>query len=155
MKKIIYLNLIVLLFACKANPETKVANKAESAIKGDWHITSVKYPGSDMIKVKAFDIANTNCFEGSNWTFVPNNNTGTMALSNSACDAYQSKITFYINKEGNFIMKLIDEDLKAKKVTEGFVLKFTQVSETTFTLTDQINVGGKLTDVVYHFEKNN
>lgn len=155
MKKTLLLfSLIIFLFSCKTNQVTKLDNKTESNLKGNWKITSVKYPGSDMIKVKSFSIANASCFVGSNWSFVSNNNTGTMALTDTKCTSYESKITWYINKEENLIMKFLDTGAKAKKVTEGFILKVTIQSETTFTLTDKINVGGKLTDIIYQFEKN-
>lgn len=153
MKKLLLFNLIILLFACKTNPVTKVDNKTESSLKGNWKIATVKYPGSDIIKVKSFGIANADCFVGSSWTFVSNNNTGKMALTDTKCPSYKSKITWYINKEGNVIMKFLDTGEKAKKVTEGFVLKVSIQSETSFTLTDKIDVGGKSTDIIYQFEK--
>jgi hypothetical protein len=51
-------------------------------------------------------------------------------------------------------MKILDE-AKAKKVKSGYVLSVANVTETSFQLVDKINVGGKLTDVVYQFEKLN
>ena len=46
------------------------------AIKGNWTITSVTYPGSDYIKVNSFQLADSKCFEGSSWKFVSVNNSG-------------------------------------------------------------------------------
>lgn len=55
MKKIIFLSLLSLfIFSCKSSTSataTKLDNKTEVGLKGDWKISSVIYPGSDVIKV--------------------------------------------------------------------------------------------------------
>lgn len=157
MKKIILLIAFsVFVVGCKPKQQvtsTKVDNKSERVIKGDWTITSVTYPGSEVIKVKSFELADSKCFVGSTWRFVSNNNTGSMALSAAGCDSYSTDITWYINKEGRFVMKFLDEGLKAKKVTQGYILTVANQTETTFQLLDGINVGGKMVNVVYQFEK--
>jgi hypothetical protein len=78
-----------------------------------------------------------------------------MALTQSGCPAFSSSITWYINEEGKFVMKILDEGLKSKNVKTGFVLGFVSQSETSFQLIDKIDVGGKATDVVYQFQKVN
>ena len=156
MKKIILLLAFsVLIFACKSKSatNTKVDNKSEVALKGNWIISSVTYPSSDVIKVTSFDIADSRCFVGSTWKFVSNNNKGNMALTKSGCTNFSSAITWFINKEGNFVMKILDES-KAKKVKEGYVLKVANQKENSFQLIDKINVAGTITDVVYQFERN-
>jgi hypothetical protein len=40
-----------------------------------------------------------------------------MILNASNCPSFESKITWFINKEGNFVLKILDEN-KARKVTE-------------------------------------
>lgn len=157
MKKLI-LTLVfsVLFLSCKSKSVTnnQVDNKTERVIKGNWQITAVNYPGSDAIKVTSFDLADSKCFVGSNWKFVSNNNKGNFALNSPSCTAYSTPITWFINKEGQFVMKILDE-AKAKTVKSGYVLNVANVTETSFQLVDKINVGGKLTDVVYQFEKLN
>jgi Lipocalin-like domain len=153
MKKIILLMMLVTLFGCKSKSvtNTKLDNKTESAIKGSWTIKSVTFPGSDYIKVSSFDIDDSKCFVGSNWSFVANNNTGNMELTN--CSKFSSPITWYINKEGNFVMKVLN-GAKAKKVVDGFILKVANQSGSSFQLIDNANVGGKMVEVVYQFVKN-
>jgi hypothetical protein len=46
-------------------------------MKGNWVISSVSYPGSEYIKVNSFQIADSQCFEGSTWKLVSNNNKET------------------------------------------------------------------------------
>jgi len=154
MKKTLFLGMLFLVsVACKTNTSTQLDNKTEAGMKGTWTISSVSYPGSDYIKVKSFEIADSQCFVGSTWNFVSNNNKGDVTLSKSGCTNFSSPITWYVNTEGNFVMKVLNADEKAKKVLTGYVLKLANQTENSFQLVDRINVGGTLTDVVYQFIK--
>lgn len=146
-------SVILLIFSCKTNTATKVDNATERAIKGNWEITSVNYPGSNVIKVNSFNIADAQCMVGSQWKLVSNNNTGTMNVQKSGCPSFESPITWFINKDGNFVFKILDSGEKAKRVTEGYILTVANVSENNFDLIDKINVGGKMTEVVYSFRR--
>jgi hypothetical protein len=156
MKKIILLSVFsVLILSCKSNSATatKLDKKSEVAIKGNWTISSVDYPGSEVIKVTSFDLADSKCFVGSTWKFISNNNKGNFSLNNSKCMAYNTPITWFINSEGEFVLKILDES-KAKKVKEGYVLRVANQTDNSFQLIDKINVAGKMTDVVYQFNRN-
>lgn len=156
MKKILMITLFsVFVMGCKTNTATQLDFKTEVALKGNWVITSVSYPGSEYIKVTSFDIADSQCFVGSTWKFVSNNNKGEMALTKANCPAFSSPITWFVNKEGNFVMKVLNAGEKAKKVKEGYVLKLVSQSENSFQLVDRISVGGSMADVVYQFQKTN
>ena len=156
MKKIMMISLMSLvIFACKTNSatNTKLDKTSEVAIKGNWTITSVNYPGSEVIKVNSFDLADSKCFIGSTWKFVSNNNKGQLTLNSAKCTAYTTPITWFINKEGQFVMKILDE-AKAKTVKSGYVLTIANQTGSSFQLIDRINVAGVTKDVVYQFEKN-
>jgi hypothetical protein len=157
MKKSLLLLLITIsLMGCKSKSvtNTNVDNKTERIIKGDWTVTNVSFPGSDYIKVTSFDLVDSKCLVGSTWKFVSNNNKGTMTLNDASCISFSSPITWYINQEGNFVMKIIN-DYKAKKVSQGYILRVANVTETSFELVDKINVGGSMKEVTYQFQKNN
>jgi hypothetical protein len=92
MRKFILLGTFVfLLFACKSSAPavaptapvaaTKLDKKSQVAIKGNWQIADVTYPGSEYFKVNSFNIADSKCFIGSTWNFISNNNKGSMALA--------------------------------------------------------------------------
>ena len=158
MKKVVLLcTLAVLMFACKSTSVTSTNpdRKAQVAIKGNWVISSVSYPGSEYIKVNTFQLADSECFVGSTWKFVSNNNKGNMALTKANCVAFSSPITWFVNNDGQFILKILDAGEKARKVRDGYILHLANQSETSFQLIDKINVGGKMTDVVYQFQKVN
>ena len=156
MKKIIFVSLVsLLIFSCKSNSatSTKLDSKSQVDLKGNWTISSVTYPGSDVIKVTSFDLADSKCFVGSTWKLISNNNKGNFSLTSTKCTAYSTPITWFINKDGEFVMKILDE-AKAKKVTTGYVLRVANTTDTSFQLIDKINVAGKMTDVVYQFNRN-
>ena len=155
MKKCITLIICTLvLFSCKIPTATngKLDNKSEVALKGNWSIASVTYPGSDYFKATSFDLADSKCLISSTWKFVSNNNKGNMALNSGACTAFSSPITWFINQEGEFVMKILDNQ-KAKKVTIGYVLRVANLTETSFQLIDKMDVGGKMVDVTYTFNR--
>ncbi|WJS95082.1 lipocalin family protein [Flavobacterium johnsoniae] len=166
MKKIFFICLIAtMFFACKsasttASSEattlsTKLDKKTQVALKGNWVLTNVTYPGSDYIKVNSFDLADSKCFIGSNWSFISNNNKGNMALTSPSCTAFSSPIVWSINNQGMFVLKILDAGEKAKKVRDGYLLKVGSVTESSFQLIDNINVGGQVKDVTYQFQRAN
>ena len=155
MKKIILLFAFAVVFAsCKSNPVSALDTKAQVAFKGNWTISKVSYVGSEYFKVNAFQIADSKCFEGSKWSFISNNNKGQMELTQANCPSFSSPIVWSINKEGNFGLKIVNAGEKAKKVLEGYYLKVANQTPNSFQLIDRMDIGGKMSDVVYQFEKN-
>lgn len=159
MKKLILLfTLAIIAASCKTPApaaSTSVDRKSQVAIKGNWTIASVTYQGSDMFKVTSFDIADAKCFEGSTWKFVSNNDTGEMALTQANCPGFSSAIKWYVNKEGQFVLKFLAEGTKAKKMLQGYILRVDNQTTESFQLVDNVNIGGKMTSVVYQFRKAN
>ena len=158
MRKLLLLSMLTIFFvSCKSKSVTNTAvdNKTERMMKGNWVISSVTYPGSEYIKVQSFDLADSQCFEGSTWKFISNNNKGDMALMKQDCMSFSSPISWFVNKEGQFVLKVLNAGEKAKKVRDGYILNMANQSENSFQLVDKINVGGNMTNVVYQFEKTN
>jgi len=167
MKKTITLLMVALFFfACKSTSSTtsttvksepvantKLDKSSQVSIKGDWTITSVTYPGSDYIKVNSFQIADSKCFVGSTWNFISNNNKGSMSLTKSDCPAFSSPIVWSINKDGVFVLKIVEAGVKSKTITQGYLLRVANQTEASFQLIDTINVGGQTKEVTYQFEK--
>ena len=58
-----------------------------------------------------------------------------------------------VTNEGKFVMKLLN-GTKSKKVTEGYILRIANQTESSFQLVDNVNIGGKMVDVVYQFQRN-
>lgn len=167
MKKIIFICMVAAtFFACKSASSTtastgattlstKLDKSTQVALKGNWVLTNVTYPGSEYIKVNSFDLADSKCFIGSTWSFISNNNKGNMALTAPSCTGFSSPIVWSINNQGMFILKILDAGVKAKKVRDGYLLKVAGITESSFQLIDNINVGGQVKDVTYQFQRAN
>ena len=167
MKRTITVMMLAILFAsCKSKSgttnepvknapvaSTKLDRSSQVDVKGNWVITNVTYAGSDYIKVNSFQIADSKCFVGSTWNFISNNNKGSMALTKSDCPAFSSPIVWSINKEGFFVLKIVEAGTKSKAVTQGYLLRFGKQTENSFQLIDKINVGGQDKEVTYQFVK--
>ena len=122
MKKIIALMIVaVLLFACKSTSvtSTKLDRSSQVSIKGNWVITNITTPGSNYIAINSFQIADSKCFIGSTWNFISNNNKGSMNLTKSDCPAFSSPIVWSVNKESQFVLKILDAGEKAKKAIKA------------------------------------
>lgn len=157
MKKLFLLSVLTLfVVSCKSTSatNTKVDNTKERNMRGEWVISSVTYIGSEYIKVQSFGLADSQCFEGSKWKLVANNNKGEMSLTKSDCMSFSSPITWFVNKDGQFVLKVLNAGEKAKKVRDGYVLDVANQTENSFQLIDMVNIGGKSTNVVYQFQKN-
>lgn len=158
MKKSLLFSLLALVFfSCKTSQSsinTKLDNKTEVALKGNWVLTSVDFPGSQFMKVTSFHVADSKCFEGSQWSFISNNNKGQMKLYQNNCIDYESQITWYINKDGFMVLKFLTDGIKSKHTETGYVLKLTSVSENSFQLTDKLNVSGQIVNLTYNFNRN-
>jgi hypothetical protein len=158
MKKILLtLMVVVMAFGCKSNSavETKTDYKTARKINGNFILTTVTNPGSDYIKVNSLQLADSKCFEGSSWKFVSNNNKGNMSLAPATnCPSFSSDITWYLNKNGQFVLKVLSAGEKAKKLREGYVFDLANVTDTSFDLIDMVDVAGKKSNVTYHFQKN-
>jgi hypothetical protein len=145
------------MVSCKSKnsaTSTKIDSDSQYAIKGNWIITSVNYPGSEVILVTSFELADSKCFIGSTWKFISMSNKGTLVLNNPSCTSYSSPISWFINKEGEFVLKILD-DSKARTIKTGYVLKIANQKPNSFQLIDKINVAGMVKEVVYQFEKVN
>jgi hypothetical protein len=155
-KTLIMLLFLTAVIGCKSTSivNTKLDNKTERLLKGDFVITAVNFPGSDFLKVTSFNLGDSKCLVGSDWSFVSNNNKGEMTLNspNTTCKDFSSPIKWYINKSGEFVFKFTN-DYKAKEVINGFVLSITNITETSFDLVDEINVAGQTKNITYSFQR--
>lgn len=77
-----------------------------------------------------------------------------MTITKSDCPSLSSPIKWFVNKDGEFVLKVLNAGEKAKKVRDGYVLKLAAQTEQSFQLIDKINVGTKATDSCYiNFKK--
>ena len=145
MKKILGIGLIALAFvACKPTNDVK----SQIELKGEWTLMDVSYPKG--LKVTSFHIADAKCFQGSQWKFVPNNNTGVVNLDATGdCPTFSSNIVWTIGTDQSCNLKFVGSE-KAKHITAGYKLNVANQTGNTFDLVDD-STGTK---IVYKFVKN-
>ncbi len=151
MKKVLAIGILSLaMFSCKTSTNTKNDVPTQIKLKGEWTLTNVNYPSG--YKDTSFNVADAKCFEGSQWKFVSNNNSGTVTLNNNSsnCPQYNSKIIWNIKQDTSFNLKFIGDD-KAKHVTTGYNLTVANITDNNFELIDNSTE----TTIVYSFVKNN
>lgn len=148
MKKITFFTLALgLMIGCKPALDKQNDESTQNLLKGTWTITKVEHPSS--FSISPFFMTDSECFEGSEWSFVPNNNTGTMRMSaHGICPEHSANFIWNIKKNGNFSIKFADKK-NAKSVKEGFVLHTKQVSKDSFILIDESTE----VTITYYFKK--
>ncbi|MFV0593692.1 MAG: lipocalin family protein [Draconibacterium sp.] len=155
-KKFLILSLAVLLLASCSS--TKTVRSSQKGLKGNWTLSSITTNQGNIVDIKTlFNQASPDCFEGSNWTFVNNNSSGTYVFQNANCDAATHSIKWFMEDDGAevyFLWKFIPEGMKAKDVKTGYQLKLLSESETEFTLAQDAAFEGKTIKIYYHFTRN-
>ncbi|MDO4764059.1 MAG: lipocalin family protein [Flavobacteriaceae bacterium] len=139
----------------KTTPQrTKVETLSSQKLKGDWRITSIDYD-SKKFKIKPFgEGIDARCFIGSVWTLVPNNNSGAYRLSATGnCPSISQDIKFEVTKNKEFRFKKLEQNVKAKHITEGYVLQLENHHLNHFTLVQNVLFEGQNIEVRYQFEK--
>ena len=140
MKNLLVVVLSLILFSCGASKNVRAKEKV---IKGNWTLNKIAYSKTGDYKVTLFNDVAKECFEGSSWKFVPNNNSGTYTISNADC----------VNGERDFIFVVQEIDAtsgyydfllkpKNKEGNKGFRLQLTELSESTMQWKQYLNVDG-------------
>ena len=156
MKKLVVL-VAVILVSC-GTPKTVIASK--KVIKGSWTLNTVTYSKQGGFTVNLLSDASTDCFELSNWNFIPNNNSGTYSLTGTACDQEERNFRFTIAEvdaeTGLYDFLLKPTNAKGKSVTNntGFRLHLDQLSDTNMRWSQTVDVVGTPLTIYMNFTKN-
>ncbi|AUC83162.1 lipocalin family protein [Lacinutrix sp. Bg11-31] len=156
MKKIILLLFTAtFLLSCGSS---KVVRQSQKTIKGQWLLNSISYSESGNYNVMLLNDASKECFEGSTWSFIPNNNTGIYTINNQNCTTGERNFVFTIQQideqTGLYDFLLKPTDAKNKSVTnQGFRLKLAQLSEFDMQWQQTVSVDGKPFTISMNFSK--
>ncbi|MFY9242231.1 MAG: lipocalin family protein [Polaribacter sp.] len=142
MKKILIFSLTLLLFSCGAS---KNVRSKEKTIKGNWTLTNVNYSNLGNYKITLFQDESKECFEGSEWRFIPNNNTGTYSIQKTNCNAGIRDFVFVIQETDaatgyfSFLLKPDDNENNI-----GYKVELKELTENTMLWQQNLTVDGKL-----------
>jgi hypothetical protein len=145
------------IFSCSATQKPSGANKIK--INGSWTLQNIDYSNTkDQFKTSLFGEADSECFVGSQWNFIQNNNSGTYTLvSNQNCSGVSRQIKWDIINQGEvqfFQFKRLEPEVKAKNITAGYRLQIASSTENSIQMIQNANVNGELINLIYTFSKN-
>ncbi|PCH74775.1 MAG: lipocalin [Flavobacteriaceae bacterium] len=158
MKKTILIVLVSILLASCGS--TKVIRQSKKVMKGMWELSSITYSTSGTFNVSLFNDVSKECFEGSTWQFVPNNNTGIYTIDNGTCDAGPRNFIFKIQEVDaqtdlyDFLLKPTDVKHQSDS-NHGYRLWLEQLSEETMKWRQTVTVEGKAFHIYMNFNKIN
>lgn len=143
--------MFILVSCTSANQKMK-ANAEDLKFKGDWEITNVTYEKG--YKVKSFDEADAQCFIGSHWRLISNNNSGAYTINGGGnCPSLTQPIKFEVTKNNEFKFKKLLSNVKAKNITSGYILQVERQDADHFTLVQDVEFEGKTLKVYYKFAR--
>lgn len=158
MKNLILLaGVVCFLFSCN---NSKAIADSEKLMRGNWTLTNVSINGinENQVTINVFDEARAKCYEGSKWSLVQNNATGTYSLNGgSGCPTGTQKIKWFITEENGqsfFNFKRIYDGEKPKNIVDGYKLRVTSNTGSQIVLTQDLFFEGKPITVSYTFNKN-
>lgn len=156
MKKMILLIVLVgITFSCGT---TKTVKNSKKVIKGEWTLNTIAYSNYGSFRMTFFNDVSKNCLEGSDWKFVPNNNTGTYTISKENCLKGDRNFIFTIQdvnpETGLYDFLLKPTDKKNKSVdNRGFRLRLTQLTESEMKWEQTASIDGKTIKIDMNFIK--
>lgn len=140
-------------------PKTVIQSK--KVIKGYWSLDLISYSEPGTYDVTLFNDASKECFIGSTWRFIPNNNTGIYTINDAHCvPTGDRNFNFTIQEiDGNtglydFLLKPTDAKQNSLDNT-GFRLQLTQLTDTTMRWEQTVLVGGNPFKIYMNFNKIN
>ena len=77
MKKVILIFLAIGLMGCGSS---KTVRDSKKVIKGDWTLSTITYSKTGKYNVTLLNDTSKDCFEGSTWEFVSNNDNISLFL---------------------------------------------------------------------------
>ena len=161
MKKLVYFSFVVLfLSSCGSTQSSSEAKPSKKTLKGTWQITNIRFVGEKgLYKANLFDMADSACFKGSEWVFIPNNGSGKYTINESTqCEPVATRIhwSFYEPGDGTyqFQFKYVDENNKPiDSANRGYRSKIDSLEENSMIMRVATTVDGKEFDLILTFTK--
>lgn len=156
MKRIIFLTLIAVTALSCGTP--KAVQDSRKVIKGYWNLDSVSYNTSGTFNVNMFNDSSAECFEGSTWRFIPNNNTGVYTIDNPECSTGDRNFIFTIvemdQASGLYDFLLKPTNAKGKSDdNSGIRLRLSQLSDNSMQWEQTVTLEGKPFKIIMDFSK--
>jgi len=163
MKRTIYFLtftlLVFLLSSFKTLDKTPIKSK-KKLLKGTWEVTNIKFVGDKgLYKANLFEIADSPCFNGSQWIFIPNNGSGKFTVNSSAhCETSSHRIhwSYAESDDGTAVMqfKFVNEKNKPlDSANRGYQVNLENLDADSMEMRIATTYEGNPFDVVMTFSK--
>ena len=155
MKKILIAIIGISLISCGTS---KMVQQSKKTIKGEWVLNNITYSESGVFKVNLLKDSSKECFEGSNWQFIPNNNSGTYSINTEGCSTGTRNFIFTIKDiDGatgyqSFLLKPVNEKKKSE-TKEGFRMQLVSMTDISMQWQQTVSVDGKPFKITMNFSK--
>lgn len=162
MKNTIYLVLAMLIVSCSATTTatSQSAVMKKKTLKGTWSLTDIRFIGEEgLYKADLFGIADSPCFKGGEWMFIPNNGTGRFSINGSdRCQEGTHRIlwSFYEPGDGSTELQFKLVDAKNKPLSgdkSGYRMIIKSLTETKTVFMVEVDYKGKPFDVELTLDK--
>lgn len=151
---ILTLLMVLVLSSCST---TKIEREAEMTFRGDWTLDQIVNDQEQTVVItNLFDHSSPECFEGSTWHMVANNNKGHYTLEGVGCPTNENEFTWFMEEDGPdtyFLFKPIAEGEKAKNVLSGYKMKVISMDDMQAHLMHEVPFEGGKMSIHYYFSK--
>jgi len=156
MKKISLLFVIASIIVACGTPKT--VQDSKKVIKGYWALNEVTYSEEGNFLIQLLNDTSKECFEGSTWRFIPNNNTGLYTINGSDCPTGDRNFIFIIQEVDqatglyDFLLKPTNEKNKSD-TNVGFRMHLTQLTNNKMKWEQTVSLEGKPFTIAMNFSK--
>jgi len=156
MKKLIVLLLVVATgFSCGPS---KTVQQSRKVLKGYWNLDNISYDRAGTYKVTLLNDASADCFEGSTWRFIPNNNTGNYTIDNPDCPTGERNFRFSIAEvdanSGLYDFMLKPTDAKGKSAdNSGVRIRLAHLDDNSMRWEQTVSMDGSPFTITMSFSK--
>lgn len=153
-----YIFLTILTFCIVSCGTTKQLRTSKKSIKGAWELSTIEYSESGTFRTTLLNDVSKTCFEGSSWSFIPNNNSGTYSIDKSDCTTGTRNFIFTIQEidatTGLYDFLLKPTNAKGKSENNvGFRLTLSALTEDTMIWEQKLLLDGKPLIISMNFTK--
>ena len=156
-KNILLVVILISILGCGTTSNTLKTSK--KIIKGNWELQEITYSDYGNFKITFFNDVSKDCLVGSQWSFVPNNNSGYYNILNESCPKGERNFIFSIQEVDpetglyDFLLKPTD-DKKKSIDNKGFRLRLAQLSDKSMQWQQSTSIDGKTFKIKMNFIKN-
>lgn len=160
MKRLILIAAVVLtslmvLQSCSPKTTNGAVALKKGNVTGKWVLNDITFDGITENSVKSFLGENaTSCFIGSTWNLTNSGNGSYSLLTTSSCEAKTQDIFWSVSPaDETFQFKKLNENDKAKNVTDGYRLMLSAADGNSLTIKSPVEYGNRTAYVVLNFTK--